>query len=87
VRRSAGTVGGSIRKDRSLTVQGEASQLKAGTAGHITPGDSYDLANPGRADTAFVLVHVPPGPRYTRGASPLTHDLRDGEQFAGRPFE
>jgi transcriptional regulator with XRE-family HTH domain len=60
-----------IRGTLTLTVQGEASQLKAGTAGHITSGASYDLANPGRADTAFVLVHIPPAAtrtRYTRTA-------------------
>lgn len=62
-----------IRGALTLTVQGEASQLEAGTAGHITSGASYDLANPGRADTDFVLVHVPPAApraRYTRAPRP-----------------
>lgn len=62
-----------VRGTLALTVQGEASQLKAGTAGHITSGASYELANPGRADAAFVLVHIPPGAthaRYTRAAKP-----------------
>lgn len=46
----------------TLTVEGQASQLKAGTAGHITSGAGYLLANPGRAGTAFVPVHIPPPP-------------------------
>lgn len=52
----------------TLTVGGQASQLTAGTAGHITSGAGYLLANLSRADTAFVLVHIPPAatrPRYT----------------------
>jgi transcriptional regulator with XRE-family HTH domain len=56
----------------TLTVDEQASQLTADTAGHITSGASYVLANPGPADTAFVLVHIPPAAtraRYTRRAA------------------
>jgi transcriptional regulator with XRE-family HTH domain len=51
------------------TVAGETSHLAAGTAGHIVSGTGYVLANPARAETAFVLVHIPPAAaraRYTR---------------------
>jgi len=54
----------------ALTVEDQASQLKPGTAGHITTGASYTLANPGRADTAFVLVHIPPAATRTRYTRP-----------------
>ena len=56
----------------TLTVEGQASQMTAGTAGHITTGTGYTLANPGRADMAFTLVHIPPAAaraRYTRAAA------------------
>ena len=56
----------------TMTVEGEPSQLKAGTAGHITADAGYVLANPGRAETEFALVHIPPAPgraRYTRPAT------------------
>jgi transcriptional regulator with XRE-family HTH domain len=53
----------------TMTVEGQSSQLTAGIAGHVTAGASYALANTGRADTAFTLVHIPPAAqraRYTR---------------------
>ena len=53
----------------AMTVDGETSHLAAGTAGHIVSGTGYSLANPGRADAAFVLVHIPPATaraRYNR---------------------
>lgn len=56
----------------TMTVDGETSQLEAGTAGHITSGGGYLLANSGPADTTFTLVHVPPAvahARYTRAAA------------------
>jgi transcriptional regulator with XRE-family HTH domain len=56
----------------TMTVDGQPSQLKPGTAGHITAGAGYLLANSGRADTAFTLVHIPPASmraRYTRAAA------------------
>jgi transcriptional regulator with XRE-family HTH domain len=56
----------------AMTVEGEGSQLTTGTAGHITSGASYALANPGRAEAAFALVHIPPAAtraRYTRPAA------------------
>jgi transcriptional regulator with XRE-family HTH domain len=59
----------------ALTVDGKVSQLKQGTAGHITSAAGYLLANPGRADTAFVLVHIPPAAvraRYSRGGAGAT---------------
>jgi hypothetical protein len=57
----------------ALTVDGQASELKAGTAGHIMSGTGYLLANPGRAETTFALVHIPPAQaraRYTRTGPP-----------------
>lgn len=56
----------------TMTVEGELSELKAGTAGHITSDAGYILANQGRADTEFALVHIPPAAartRYTRAAT------------------
>jgi len=56
----------------AMTVDGETSQLTAGTAGHIVSGTGYALANPARADAAFVLVHIPPAAaraRYTRATA------------------
>ena len=56
----------------TMTVDGEGSQLTAGTAGHITSGAGYTLANPARTDTKFALVHIPPAAtraRYTRPAA------------------
>jgi transcriptional regulator with XRE-family HTH domain len=56
----------------TMTVDGEGSQLTAGTAGHITSGASYILANPARTDTTFALAHIPPAAaraRYTRPAA------------------
>jgi transcriptional regulator with XRE-family HTH domain len=55
----------------TLTAEDQASQLTAGTAGHIVSGAGYALANTGQADTAFTLVHVPPAgrARYTRTAA------------------
>jgi transcriptional regulator with XRE-family HTH domain len=56
----------------TMTVEGQPSQLKPGTAGHITSGAGYLLANSGRADTAFTLVHIPPAAtraRYTTAAA------------------
>lgn len=53
----------------AMTVDGETSELAAGTAGHIISGTGYVLANPARADAAFVLMHIPPAaarPRYTK---------------------
>ena len=53
----------------TMTVDGQPSQLTPGTTGHITSGTGYLLANSGRADTAFTLVHIPPAAtraRYTR---------------------
>ena len=55
-----------------MTVEGTASQLNPGTAGHISSGAGYLLANSGRADTAFTLVHIPPSAtraRYTTAAT------------------
>lgn len=60
----------------TMTVDGQPSQLKPGTAGHITSGAGYLLANSGRADTAFTLVHIPPAAtraRYTRAATGRPH--------------
>jgi transcriptional regulator with XRE-family HTH domain len=56
----------------ALTAEGQDSQMAAGTAGHITTDAGYTLANTGRADTAFTLVHIPPAAtrgRYTRPAT------------------
>lgn len=56
----------------TMTAEGGTSQLKPGIAGHITSGASYALANPGRAEAAFALVHIPPAAtraRYTRHAA------------------
>jgi len=53
----------------TLTVDGHASQMTAGTAGHIVSGTGYTLANTGQSDAAFTLVHIPPAAtrgRYTR---------------------
>jgi transcriptional regulator with XRE-family HTH domain len=53
----------------TVTAEGHASQLTAGTAGHIVSGTGYTLANTTQADTAFTLVHIPPAAirtRYTR---------------------
>jgi transcriptional regulator with XRE-family HTH domain len=55
----------------TMTVAGRPSELSPGTAGHITAGAGYLLANHGRGDTAFTLVHIPPvatRARYTRAA-------------------
>jgi transcriptional regulator with XRE-family HTH domain len=55
----------------TMTVEGKLSQLKPGTAGHITSGAGYLLANSGRADAAFTLMHIPPAAtraRYTKVA-------------------
>jgi hypothetical protein len=57
----------------AMTVDGQTSHLTAGTAGHITSGTGYALANPARAEATFLLVHIPPprpapatpGPRQT----------------------
>jgi transcriptional regulator with XRE-family HTH domain len=60
----------------TMTVDGQPSQLNPGTAGHITSGAGYLLANSGRADTAFTLVHIPPAAtraRYTRTATGPPH--------------
>lgn len=57
----------------TLTVEGHASQMTAGTAGHVVSSTGYTLANTGQADTAFTLVHIPPPAaraRYTRPATP-----------------
>ena len=54
-------MGGRGRRDRfpGLTVEGQSSQLMTGTAGYITSGAGYILANPARADTAFVAgAHI-----------------------------
>jgi transcriptional regulator with XRE-family HTH domain len=56
----------------TLTVEGEASQLSAGSAGHITSAAGYLLANPGRATTEFTLVHIPPAAARTRYTRPAT---------------
>jgi len=56
----------------TMTVDGQPSQLSPGTVGHITSGAGYLLANAGRADAAFTLVHIPPAAiraRYTRAAT------------------
>lgn len=56
----------------TMTVEGRSSQLKAGTAGHVTSGEGYLLANQGKTETEFALVHIPPvttRARYTRPAS------------------
>jgi len=56
----------------TMTVEGQPSQLKPGTAGHVTSGAGYLLANSGRTDTAFTLVHIPPAAtraRYTTAAT------------------
>lgn len=56
----------------TMTVKDEASQLKAATAGHIASGAGYILANSGRTDAEFTLVHIPPAvtrARYTRPAA------------------
>jgi transcriptional regulator with XRE-family HTH domain len=56
----------------TLEVEGQASQLTAGTAGRITSGAGYSLANRARAEAAFALVHIPPATtraRYTRLAT------------------
>ena len=53
----------------AMTVDGQTNRLAAGTAGHIVSGTGYLLANPGRAEAAFALVHIPPAgtrARYTR---------------------
>jgi transcriptional regulator with XRE-family HTH domain len=50
----------------TMTVEGAPSQLKPGTAGHITSGAGYLLANSGRADTEFTLVHIPPAAARAR---------------------
>jgi len=53
----------------AITVDGQTSHLTAGTAGHIVSGTGYLLANPTRAEAAFILVHIPPAAaraRYTR---------------------
>ena len=54
----------------AMTVDDETSSLGAGTAGHIVSGTGYVLANPARAEAAFVLVHIPPASaraRYAQG--------------------
>jgi transcriptional regulator with XRE-family HTH domain len=56
----------------AMTAQGQSSQLKAGTAGHITAGANYTLANPARTDTTFALVHIPPAVTRTRYTRPAT---------------
>jgi transcriptional regulator with XRE-family HTH domain len=56
----------------TMTVEGETSQLNAGTAGHITAASGYLLANPGRATTEFTLVHIPPAAARTRYTRPAT---------------
>ena len=56
----------------TMSVEGEASRLAAGTAGHIVSDTGYLLANPARTDATFVLVHIPPATgraRYTREAA------------------
>lgn len=55
----------------TLTAEGHASQMTAGTGGHIVSGTGYTLANAGQADTEFTLVHIPPAgrARYTRAAA------------------
>jgi transcriptional regulator with XRE-family HTH domain len=61
-----------IRGALAMTVDGETSRLAAGTAGHIVSGNGYVLANPGRAEAALVLVHIPPAAaraRYTRAST------------------
>jgi transcriptional regulator with XRE-family HTH domain len=61
-----------IRGALAMTVDDETSHLAAGTAGHIVSGTGYVLANPGRAEAAFMLVHVPPAgtrARYTTAAA------------------
>jgi mannose-6-phosphate isomerase-like protein (cupin superfamily) len=58
-----------IRGALAMTVDDETIDLAAGTAGQIVSGTGYVLANPARAEAAFVLVHVPPAgtrARYTR---------------------
>lgn len=65
----------------AMTVDGETSRLAAGTAGHIVSGTGYVLANPGRSEAAFVLVHVPPASaraRYTRTRQ-QSDDRADGK--------
>ena len=57
----------------TMTVEDQPSQLKPGTAGHVTSGAGYLLANSGRTDTAFTLVHIPPAAtraRYTTATRP-----------------
>jgi len=71
----------------TMTVEGQPSQLKPGTAGHITSGAGYLLANSGRADTAFTLVHIPPGTmraRYTTATARLP-DSDSLPNWAGTP--
>jgi transcriptional regulator with XRE-family HTH domain len=55
----------------TMTAEGHASELTAGTAGHIVSSTGYTLANAGQADAAFILVHIPPAgrARYTRAAA------------------
>jgi hypothetical protein len=60
----------------AMTVDGQTSHLAAGTAGHIVSGAGYVLANPGRAEAVFVLVHIPPAAargRYTRALANLSN--------------
>ena len=84
-------MGGRARRDRfpSLTVEGQSSQLKAGTAGYITSGAGYILANPARADTAFVLLHIPHAARrvrYTRARRQPGWRFMIASQAAGEPL-
>jgi hypothetical protein len=47
----------------------DAPEASGAIAGHIVSGTGYILANRGRAEAAFVLVHIPPAgarARYTR---------------------
>jgi hypothetical protein len=70
----------------AMTVDGEPSHLAAGTAGHIVSGAGYVLANPGRAETAFVLVHIPPAPPVpaTPGPRQSRLTLHNRLQWPGR---
>jgi len=79
-------MGGRAPRDRfpGLTVEGQSSQLKAGTAGYITAGAGYILANPARADTAFVLVHIPHAARRPVHQSPASARLAIHDRQPGR---
>ena len=71
-----------------ITVDGQTSQFAAGTAGHITSGTGYTLANPSRAirhSCSGTSRAPPPAPGTPRPGLQGRQTVHDRSQGAARP--